>query len=319
MNIAAYTLGIPKIDSLLDLSNAINLSEYTLQRILNSVDDQYYLIKIPKKDNSFREVYSPSPALKAIQKWILENILQPIAVDPSATAFQKGVTIRNNVELHIDNQFLLCMDIKDFFPSIKKNRVYQLFRSVGYDEHISLVFSRFCTYKEFLPQGAVTSPSISNIISIKLDRRLNGYCSLRNIVYSRYADDFTFSSNNTDKLRKSINILKAIIEDEGYTLNTSKTRLLIPGNKRKVTGLIISDSKSISIGRKQRRILRAKIHHSIFKMEKNTDSWRLFNKHINGWLSFLKGIDYESYISLLKYRENLKQKKKEQEDIISVF
>ncbi|EZH67349.1 hypothetical protein DH09_05285 [Bacillaceae bacterium JMAK1] len=316
MNIAAYSLGIPKIENLKDFSNEINLSEYTLQRVLSSVNKQYNVGKIPKKDQSFRTIFIPSNALRAIQTWILRNILDLISIHPSAMAFRKNTTIKNNVEVHIDNQFYLCMDVQDYFPSVGKNKVYQLFHSIGFNKQMALIFSNFCTYENFLPQGAVTSPSISNLVNIKLDRRINGFCSIRNIVYTRYADDFVFSSNNSDKLKKSISTLKTIIEDEGYKLNDSKTRLLSPGNKRKITGLIVSDKNKISIGREKRRKLRARIHHSIFKLEedKNLASW--YEMHINGWLSFLKDVDQISYQHLVDYKMKLEDKKKKQDELM---
>ncbi|OWV35303.1 RNA-dependent DNA polymerase [Bacillus spizizenii] len=310
MNIATYSLGIPKIENIEELSHKINLSEYTLHKILKSIDQHYKIIKIPKKNGEFRELSCPSFILKGIQKWILKNILTPNSIDPSATAFIKTKGIKNNVNRHQGNQFFLCLDIDDFFPSIQQNKVYNLFKSIGYNTHISLVLSNLCTYKGVLPQGGVTSPAISNLVNIKLDRRISGYCSSRNIVYSRYADDFTFSSNNPHKLTKSITTIRSIIQDEGYKLNNKKTRFLKPGNKRKITGLVLSDeTEEFGIGRKQKRILRAKIHTLVFKLNESDKSWKALNEHINGWLSYLKGIDFEAYSQLLAYKENLKDKK----------
>ncbi|MGG4018881.1 retron St85 family RNA-directed DNA polymerase [Priestia megaterium] len=310
MNIATYSLGLPKIDSIEDLSRAINLSEYTLHKVLNSVDYHYKIIKRPKKNGEFRQLCCPSFTLKGIQAWILRNILNPNSIDPSATAFVKDISIKDNVKRHLGNQFFLCLDIDNFFPSIGRNKVYQLFKAIGYNSHMALVFSKLCTYKGFLPQGGVTSPALSNLINIRLDRRISGYCASRNIVYSRYADDFTFSSNNPHKLTKSLYILKQIIESEGYSLNNQKTRILKPGNSRKITGLIIADEgKKFGIGRKQKRILRAKIHTLIFKLNESDADWKACNNHINGWLSFLKGVDFESFEQLSKYKEKLKNKK----------
>lgn len=309
-NIASYFLGIPTINNQKDLANHLNLSEYTLHKIIKCTDKYYKEIRIPKKNGGTRRLACPSKKLKAVQAWILRNILDHLSVNPSATAFKKRTNITSNIERHTDNQFFLCLDIDNFFESIPQKNINNFFKALGYNKHVSFILAKICTYKGFLPQGGVTSPALSNLINIKLDKRISGYCSKRNIVYSRYADDFTFSSNNPNKLIQSIKILKKIINEENYQLNNNKTRIIRPGNAKKITGLLITDEGKISIGRKQRKTLRATIYNSL-----NNDNLTIQEKidienHINGWLSFLKGIDYNSYQQLLKWKEEFEKKAK---------
>ncbi|PDY03423.1 RNA-dependent DNA polymerase [Bacillus cereus] len=305
MNITAYSLGLPRVDNIEELSYKINLSEHTLHKVLKTVDLQYKTIHIPKKSGFTRTVHSPSMVLKAIQAWILRNILDPILVDPAATAFVKNTNIKDNVKRHNGNRFFLCMDIEDFFHSIGQNKVYQFFKGLGYNSHMSLVFSKFCTYDDYLPQGAVTSPSLSNLINIKLDRRIFGYCSSKNIVYSRYADDFTFSCNNPHKLIKAKYMLEKIIEDEGYELNENKTRILRPGNARKITGLIVAEDGKIGIGRKKKRLIRANIYN-LYNKDLPDDEYKKLENHIQGWFNYLYSVDQVAYHQLKNYQSEVK-------------
>ncbi|OEH92565.1 retron St85 family RNA-directed DNA polymerase [Bacillus solimangrovi] len=308
-NIASRFLNLPTINNLKDLSLLMNLSEHFLNQLSRNVDYQYKEVKIKKKDGSKRLLACPTQRLKAVQAWILRNILEKLSCDSSATAYIKGYNLKNNAQMHTGSSFFLCLDIKDFFGTIPQKHVYQLFRALGYNEHVSIILSNFCCYKGVLPQGGVTSPILSNLINIRLDRRIQGYVSKRNITYTRYADDITLSANNPDKLIKVKGFVEKIIKNEGYILNENKARFLRPGNLVKITGLVISTDGSISIGRKKKRLLRAKIHKLYFdtnlsKLEKDK-----LSLHINGWFSFLRSIDPDGLNQLKLYTKKLKQKK----------
>lgn len=299
-SITTYFLELPQFSTILELSDIMKLSEQTLYHLSYRVERFYKIVRIPKKSGGFRNLACPSEDLKAVQAWILRNILDKLRTEESATGFKSGMGIFENVQRHAENLYILCMDIEDFFPSTPRKHVYNLFRSLGYNKHISLVLTNYCTYKDGLPQGGVTSPALSNILNIRLDRRISGYTNRKNIIYTRYADDITLSSNNVEKLIKAKEVIKKIIEDEGYKVNDKKTRILRPGARRKVTGLIISDKKQFGIGKQTKRILRAKIHHLETKVT-NKDEYYKLRAHIMGWMAFLKGHDHTAAKQLEEY------------------
>lgn len=307
-NSTSYLLGLPQINTLYEFSDAINLTEQTLYHLSFKSEKFYKLVLKKKKNGTCRELACPSKELKAVQAWILRNILDSIPVNNSATGFRKNQGILENVKRHDGNTHFLCIDLENFFPSIPRKHVYNLFRSLGYNQHISLFFTNICTYNNGLPQGGVTSPSLSNLLNIRLDRRISGYASKKNLIYTRYADDITLSSRNPDKLASAYKVLKQIIQDEGYKINTLKTRFLRPGSKREITGLIYSEEQRIGVGRRLKRSLRGKI----FDLE-----IRVFNEeeyvrklaHINGWLAFLKGTDPVGYNQLINFWDKVKRKK----------
>lgn len=103
------------------------------------------------------------------------------------------------------------MDLKDFFPSVKREQVFNQFLQLGYNTYASNLLTNICTLDGSLPQGAVTSPYLANLVCFKMDIRIAGYCNKRDITYTRYADDLVFSCDNRDMLRKIYGMIRGII------------------------------------------------------------------------------------------------------------
>ncbi|MDT9025682.1 retron St85 family RNA-directed DNA polymerase [Rossellomorea yichunensis] len=302
-----YILDLPNFCDSSELSTRLNISEYTLNKITFAPEYHYKEIKKLKANGDIRILACPSQNLKAIQAWVLRTILDQLPVHNSCTAFRKGINLRDNANKHKGSKYFLCLDIKDFFPSITSKKVYNFFRGIGYGKKASLLLKDICTYKGGLPQGGVTSPSLSNLLNIKLDRRLAGYAGSKNIIYSRYADDIVLSCKNPEKLLKAKSFIEYIIKDEGYTLNGNKVRLLRPGMRREITGLVYSEKEEIGIGRVKKRELRAKIHRMCL-LQENTKEYGLLLKHIEGWFSYLLSVDKVAHDQLRKYFYDKKQK-----------
>jgi hypothetical protein len=197
-------LNLPVFSTIEELSSLLHI-EVSLIKILSNFSYRYYRkYKIPKPNGEFREIKQPCKKLKAIQAWILRNILDTLNPSPNATAYIKKKKLLDNVTPHNNNRYFLCLDLEDFFPSISINRVAKVFSLIGYSGKAVHILANLCTCDNNLPQGAVTSPSLSNLIAAKLDRRILGYTSRKNITYTRYADDITLSANNYKVLCKSL-------------------------------------------------------------------------------------------------------------------
>jgi len=182
-----------------------------------------------------------------------------------------------------------------------------VFSLIGYSEKTVSTLAMLCTCNGSLPQGAVTSPSLSNLIAAKLDRRIAGYTSRRNITYTRYADDLTLSSNKDAVLCQSFPRILKIIKSEHFKLNMDKLRVLGPRKRCSITGLIKNNAEpKFGIGKKKKRQMRAVIHHFLFDLSKD-------NKYTNeasimGWLNYLKSVDKGSFKQMNNYWNRLKQK-----------
>ncbi|MFW6008790.1 MAG: retron St85 family RNA-directed DNA polymerase [archaeon] len=305
-----YLFNFPTIKNLDDLANKIQLSKYLIYHLTYNTKYFYKKVEKKKSQGGYRQLFCPSNKLKAVQAWILRKILEYIPLEENATAFRKGMNVRDNVEKHKENKFILCLDIKNFFDNIPKKWVYNFYLKLGYNKHVSILLTNICTLEGHLPQGAVTSPSLSNILLKRLDRRISGYAGKRNITYTRYADDIALSSNDPAILENSKQfIINKIINDEGFKLNKAKTRMLRPGNRREITGLVITDNDEVRIGRKTKKKIRAAIHHYIYGKKDVWQDHEELKQHIKGWMNFIKGVDEKSYKQLDKYRKKLKQKK----------
>jgi RNA-directed DNA polymerase len=302
-----HSFGFPIIEGLDDLSYRLLLSKNLLYK-LSKFNSQYYkTFNIPKKHKGVREISSPTYALRVIQSWILIDILYKIPINNVAMGFRKGENygIKSNASNHINKDYILKMDIQDFFPSIDRRKIYPLFKSLGYSQFISNVFTNYCSFNGHLPQGASTSPCISNIVFKSTDEKIIEYCINNAIKYTRYADDLIFSSNSKSAIEDLIEIVEEIVKKDGYSINKGKTKLMHPAGRKIVTGIVINSGET-KVLRKAKRDIRAMIFNDIFK--NNTE----LSEKTKGYLSFIRYIEKDRYDNLQKYIEQLKAKKKKQ-------
>ena len=218
----------------------------------------YHRVEMPKKQGGTRSLNVPCFTLKIIQRWILDNVLYRMHVSDQAMGFCVGKSIVTNAQSHVGSTVILNMDIKDFFPSITQSNVYSLFRYYGYTKEISFLLAKLCCCNGQLPQGSPASPVISNIMCLKLDKRLSSLARSIHAVYTRYADDITFSGQGN--LEKYIGVISQILADEGFTANTKKTRVLRKHQKQEITGLTINENR-VCVPKDYKRKLMQEIYY----------------------------------------------------------
>ncbi len=301
-SIVLSTLGVPVINSFEDLCVQLSISEHLLYYLTYKKEYCYFEKKIPKKDKTERILNVPILSLKVVQRWILKEILEKIFVSSQAMAFVPHKNgLRENAERHKKNIFALEIDITNFFGTINEKQVYKLFCNIGYNSKVASILTSLCTYDNYLPQGAVTSPYIANLVCFHMDARINGYCSRKDIVYTRYADDMTFSSNNRVLLNKIEKFIKYIVRDEGFETNEKKTRYFSNEVKKTVTGITINDA-SIHVDRSFKRNLRAQIYNSIKLMDYRN------NNQILGKVAYVNSIEDGYRDKIIKYLTNMAKK-----------
>jgi RNA-directed DNA polymerase len=297
-------LGLPVIQSLDDFSVVTHISKYTIYQLSQHSNKYYKTYKIPKKSGGKRTICQPSKKLKGFQSWILVNILNKIEVSPSCKGFRKGSSTLDNALPHIGANTVLNLDLKDFFPTVSAKQVYNVFKTIGYNNLMSTVFTNICTYEQGLPQGSPCSPALANLTAWTLDLRIQGYVGKRGISYTRYADDLSFSGLNPSKVVKIIPMIKTIIEDENFAVNNKKTRVSGSARAKTVTGLVINEN-NVGIGKKKYKDLRAKIHYLTLPKEQKNEKLLL---HIRGWLSYLNSVDKQRLKKAKKYINGLAKK-----------
>ena len=215
---------VPVIWGAEHLASLLGIKYEIFARMVNSQKSFYRSFNIPKRRGGYRELSAPYPMLLEAQRWILKNIINIVKVSHYAHGFVAGKSIVSNAELHLSKRYLLKMDLEAYFPSISLNRVVMVFRNLGYPHFISYMLACLCCLNGRLPQGAATSPALSNIISKRLDNRLSALSNKWQLVYSRYADDMAFSGNYIST--RFIKVVSDIVKDERFCINKSKTKLV---------------------------------------------------------------------------------------------
>ena len=249
---------MPVIFDVTHLSLLLGVEKNYLTFMLFSLEHHYREHLIPKKSGGFRQLYMPSVTLKYIQRWILDNILCHMHLSNYATGFRSKTSIVDNAKLHLNQDCIVNLDISDFFPSIDFETVFRIFNYYGYTKELSYVFAALCVYENMLPQGSPASPYISNVVSLRLDKRLNGLANSYEAVYSRYADDITISGNSG--VVKCVPIAKRIIEEEGFCVNEKKTRIAYSYQRQEVTGLTINGGQ-VRVKKSYKRALMQEIYY----------------------------------------------------------
>jgi RNA-directed DNA polymerase len=274
---------LPIFNQIDELAKAMNLSVGKLRFLSfdrkTSETSHYINFKLPKKSGGFRLISAPMPLLKSAQIWILENVLNRVAVHEAAHGFVSEKNIVSNAKLHVGAKIVVNFDLENFFPSISYKRVKGIFRSLGYSEAVATVFALVSTAPEteeieidnktyfvalgerHLPQGSPASPMISNIAARRLDKSLSKIAANLGFKYTRYADDLTFSTDEKDADVKKLMVqVRYIVSKQGFKVNENKTRILRGGRQQEVTGIVVNDK--ISIDRKTLRKFRAVLHQA---------------------------------------------------------
>lgn len=250
--------GLPIIYDDEHLSMIIGVRLDFLIAISNSQKDYYRFFTISKNNGKTRKIAEPLPLLKEIQYFILNNILIKIPCSIYSKAYKPGSKLKSNAKFHRNQPILVKMDIKDYFPSLNENRVYEFFYGLGYKESVSILLTKLCTLDKSLPQGAPTSPYLSNLLTRELDENIYGFCKENgNLCYTRYADDISISG---DLCPTSVikNVIK-IVSNHQLKINKEKTAVIPKSNRQVVTGVVVN--KKLQAPKNYRRSIRLEMHY----------------------------------------------------------
>ncbi|MHB0937654.1 MAG: retron St85 family RNA-directed DNA polymerase [Armatimonadota bacterium] len=293
--------GLPVIFDNHHLASLLGIDIRLLLSFIFCTEKLYRTIEIPKKNSGKRKLSIPARSLKQAQRWILDNILYKISVSDYSTGFQKDSSILNNALRHTNHETVLVIDIKDFFPSVKFERVFNIFYYYGYTRELSFSLTRIVTINDELPQGSPTSPYISNIVCRKLDKRIASVATKNSVIYSRYADDLTLSGN-TD-IKKLYPIINKIINDEGFSVNIKKVRLYYKNQRQLVTGLVVNNDRP-RVPREIKRYLRQQIYYcNRYGVENHLSrigsTKGYYKEHLFGYAYFILMVEKDIGIDIL--------------------
>ncbi|RZA12209.1 MAG: RNA-directed DNA polymerase [Proteobacteria bacterium] len=240
------------------LARQAEVRHSVLRAVLSKIESNYRLVRIPKATpGEYRSLSIPKPTLKQIQRTIYDSALKGIAISSSAHAYAPGRSIVSHARIHAGSTDFIQIDIKEFFPSVSPARVRVLFDELGFGSDVAQALTALCTFQGGLPQGAPTSPSISNAILKHLDEDLDAYAVSRSCRYSRYADDLVISGSSLDVADFEATI--ALVAKHGFRINDRKSRLMMNPSKVIITGISIS-SGVLKVPKSFKRQLRQMSH-----------------------------------------------------------
>jgi RNA-directed DNA polymerase len=282
---------LPALPDVQALAKALDLTIPRLRWLVyhREVDTgtHYHRWLVPKRDGGARLISAPKPDLKRAQTWIARSITEHLPVHGAVHGFLAGRSTLTNATVHSGADIVIKLDLRDFYPSVTLPRVKGVFRKAGYGEQVATVLALLCTEPpreeiaidgvkyhvaigpRSLPQGAPTSPSITNTLALRLDARLAGLARKLGVRYTRYADDLTFSwhGGTHGPVGKLVDAVRRIAADEGFAVHEKKTRIMRAGRRQKVTGLVVNRTAkdraapAARVPRTLVRQLRAAIHN----------------------------------------------------------
>ena len=240
------------------LERDLGISAKTLYAVSNNLVKHYHKAKLPKKSGGYRNLSVPYEVLKSIQRRIADVLLIHMPVSRYAKAYRFGSSTLRNAKHHVGKQVVLKLDILHFFDSIRYSTVKdKVFPEEIYAEPLRILLTMLCYHKDALPQGAPSSPTITNIILYEFDELIGQWCRERRITYTRYCDDMTFSGDFDPA--EVVRFVRLELRKMGFLLNEQKTRIQRPGQQQTVTGIVVNEK--LSIPADYRRKLRQELYY----------------------------------------------------------
>jgi len=277
------------------LERDLGFSARTLYSLSNQLGRHYHRVEIPKRDGGVRALSVPDAPLKAVQRRIAQVLLPQLPISAYAKAYRDCASVLDNARPHVGKPAVLKLDILRFFDSVRYSAVKDAaFPAWKYSEPLRVLLAMLCYYQESLPQGAPTSPAISNLILYEFDRRMGAWCRGRGIAYTRYCDDMTFSGDFDPE--EVVSQVQGELGKSGYLLNRQKTRLQRPGTRQSVTGVVVNEKAHTSAA--YRRQLRQELYYcqkygvaDHLKRIGSPDTPEQYTRRLLGRVSFALQID----------------------------
>lgn len=266
-----------------------------LARLAGSASHRYKTYSIPKRKGGFRKIHHPSRPLKFIQRWLVDNLFKYLPIHDAVYSYRSGRGIKDLADLHVRNNYLLRVDFQDFFPSISGSDVTRLLSTNKHRfpitfsaEDYQLITSFVCRDNQ-LTIGAPSSPIISNAIMYDFDAQWFEKSRQIGVTYARYADDLYFSTNVPNTLQDLLRDLQFDLqqrESPRLRINESKTVFTSRKRRRAVTGLVLTSTNEISVGRVRKRYVKSLVYkfaQNILEEEKVA--------YLRGYLSYIQAVE----------------------------
>ncbi|MGX5695713.1 reverse transcriptase family protein [Agromyces soli] len=315
--------GAYPILSLAHLAHETGASYSYLREVVSRTRDPYRSIAVPKATGGVRPISAPEPILMDVQRWLLGHVLDKLTAHPASYAYRREVSIVQCATQHQGARWMVKMDLHDFFGTVNEASVYRVFRRLGYRKLLAFELARITTRAEgahsaswrartaaipnyavagvgVLPQGGPTSGMLANAAAARLDVFLQSLALSRRLTYTRYSDDLVFSGRSTFQRSEAQSLAAeatGLIRKAGFVVHRAKTRIVPPGARKVVLGLLVDGSVRL-LPEHRRRIevhLRGCEENGLARhaAHRGFDSVFSFINHLDGWIAFALGVERE--------------------------
>ncbi|SDN27717.1 RNA-directed DNA polymerase [Desulfonauticus submarinus] len=326
---------LPVVLTLGHLARHTDIPYQTLRKLVARQVNAYRIFRIRKRSSGYRVICVPNKDLLKVQRWIDKFILSNLESSPYSYAFEEGQSIVDCASQHLSCRWLIKIDLRNFFESLSEIQVYRVFKVAGYNNLVSFEMARLCTkqsksgwklynpyWKSYprekiplynadvighLPQGAPTSPKLSNLIMKNLDFEVNNIAQKFSLVYTRYADDMIFSTIDSSfdykKAKCFIKDIFNILPKHGLLPNRQKTKIIPPGGRKIVLGLLV-DSEKVRLPKDFRNKLECHWYYCTKDITQHAEkrgfkSYLSMQYYIKGLISFARQVDSD-FVEKLK-------------------
>lgn len=272
----------------------LSLSPGLISKIAYNPDIYYRKFSLRKKSGGLRTILSPRVFLKVVQWFLADFVFGDLPISEAVHSFRPDHSIVTNATNHVGRSFVANIDIENFFGSIPRKKVRIFLKQNGFRPEEAKAISRLVTCNDCLPQGAPTSPILSNAILFEFDRRLSTFAATLDVAYSRYADDITFSGEDRPSVQQCIDIARQELRRHGLKLNKDKTRIANKGGQQRVAGVVVNEKAAPP--RTLRRNIRAAFHNA----RTNPREYSERMSELGGYIGYLNQFEQYQESQLLK-------------------
>lgn len=281
---------------------------------------------VAKRSGRMRLLEAPKPRLKAMQRAVVDEVLNRIPAHPAAHGFVTGRSVRSFAAAHVGQAVVVRLDLDNFFTSVTAGRVYGLYRTAGYPAHVAHHLTAMCTntvpwavwralppldnfderYRlgrllrsPHLPQGAPTSPQLANLAAFRLDRRLTGLAAAFEGRYTRYADDLAFSIPDLAGAGRLVSAATAVVAASGFRVNLRKTAVMPASGRQQLAGVVVNEGPNVIRSEFDR--LKATLHNCAQHgpASQNRDGVADYSAHLRGRVAWVAQLNPERGAKLL--------------------
>jgi RNA-directed DNA polymerase len=309
--------GLPVLETAAQIAAAIGITVGELRFLAfarkTSQRTHYVRFQIPKKAGGTRLISAPMPRLKRAQRWILDHVLNKVPLHDAAHGFVVDRSIVSNARPHVGASIVVNIDLKDFFPTFTFRRIKGTFEGLGYGEEAATIFALLTSEPDIdeveldglsyfvargarkLPQGSPASPGITNIVCRRLDKRLEGMARSVGFIYSRYADDLTFSAKTKEagaNVGKLLRRVRFAVAAEGFVPHEKKTRILRRGRRQEVTGVVVNEKPAIA------RDVMKRFRALLFQLDKDGPQGKRWGNR-EGDAVLASAVGFASYVAMV--------------------